>query len=113
MTVGDAEWTGRGAVAAAVAHVGLEDHGLELRADERAGRAGVEAAGVRAVLAHVGHEDPVAGLAAAVGGHLDEVGEAAGGLRPGGGAVAVPGRGDPREVAPAEGLQGVLGLLTD
>jgi hypothetical protein len=44
-------------VAAAVADVGLDVDGVELGADERAGRADVEAGGVRSVLADVGgHE---------------------------------------------------------
>ena len=65
VAVDDAERARRDAVAAAVAHVGLQDHGVELGADERAGRAGVQAAGVRAVLADVGHEDPVVHAATA------------------------------------------------
>ena len=60
VAVHDAERTRGDAVAAAVADVGLEDHGLVLGADQRSGGAGVEAAGVRAVLAHVRHEHPVA-----------------------------------------------------
>ena len=60
VAVDDAERARRDAVAAAVADVGLEHDGAELGADQRAGRARVEAAGVRAVLADVGHEHPVA-----------------------------------------------------
>ena len=58
VAVDDAERARRDAVAAAVADVGLQDHRLELGADQRAGRAGVQAARVRAVLADVGHEHP-------------------------------------------------------
>jgi hypothetical protein len=48
---------GRHAVAAAVADVLLYDDGAELGAEQRAGRAHVQAGGVRAVLAHVrGHQ---------------------------------------------------------
>ena len=48
---------GRDAVAAAVADVVLHDDGAELRAEQRPGRADVEAGGVRAVLADVrGHQ---------------------------------------------------------
>ena len=51
------ERAGRHAVAAAVADVVLHDDGAELGAEQRPGRAHVQAAGVRAVLAHVrGHQ---------------------------------------------------------
>src|SRR5207248_9120968 len=46
------------AVAAAVADVLLDDDGVELGAEERAGRAHVEARGVRAVLADVARHEP-------------------------------------------------------
>src|SRR3712207_9063145 len=49
---------GRHAVAAAVADVALHHHGAELGAEQRAGRADVQAAGVRAVLADVGGHQP-------------------------------------------------------
>src|SRR3712207_8124919 len=48
---------GRHAVAAAVADVALHHHGAELGAEQRPGRADVQAAGVRAVLADVGGQD--------------------------------------------------------
>ena len=56
--VDHAERTGRHAVAAAVADVLLDDDRAELGAEERAGRADVEAGGVRAVLADVGAHQP-------------------------------------------------------
>ena len=61
------ERTRRHAVATAVAHVRLQHHRLMLGADQRAGGAGIEAARVRAVLADVGHEHPLAHLAHGVG----------------------------------------------
>src|SRR6185436_20346459 len=54
----DTERTGRHAVPAAVADVLVDVDGAELRPVDRPGRAGVETAGVRAVLADVGHEQP-------------------------------------------------------
>ena len=60
VAVDHAERARRDAVPAAVADVRLQHDGLELGADQRAGRARVQAAGVRAVLADVGHEHPVA-----------------------------------------------------
>src|SRR6195952_5529597 len=55
--VDDAVRTRRNAVAAAVADVLLHHDGAELGADQRAGRAHVEAGGVGAVLADVrGHQ---------------------------------------------------------
>ena len=62
----DAVRAGRHAVAAAVADVLLDDDGAELGAEQRSGRADVEAGGVRAVLAHVRGHQP-AQLAASVG----------------------------------------------
>src|SRR5205807_9117028 len=52
------ERTGRYAVAAAVADVLLDDDRLELRPEERARRADVEARRMRAVLADVGAHQP-------------------------------------------------------
>src|SRR6202012_6039346 len=49
----DAERAARHAGAAPVAHVGLDDDGTELGPEQRAGRAHVEASGVRAVLSDV------------------------------------------------------------
>src|SRR6266478_6511727 len=46
------------AVPAAVARVRLDDHRVELGADDGAGRAHLEAAGVSAVLADVAHHEP-------------------------------------------------------
>src|SRR5439155_11588298 len=63
VAVDDAERARGHAVAAPVADVRLQDDGLELRPDQRPGGARVEAARVRAVLAHVGHEHPAAGVA--------------------------------------------------
>ena len=54
----DAERAARHAGAAAVADVVLHHHGAELGAEQRPGRAHVEAPGVRAVLAHVGGHQP-------------------------------------------------------
>src|SRR5581483_6349415 len=59
--VDHAERTRGNAVAAAVADVFLHDDGAELGAEERARRARVEAAGVRAVLADVGLHQPAQG----------------------------------------------------
>jgi hypothetical protein len=72
IAVDDAERARRDAVPAAVADVRLEDDRVELGPDQRAGRARVEAAGVRAVLAHVGHEDPRGRRRLLVGQQLDE-----------------------------------------
>src|SRR5207237_3902337 len=66
-----AKGAGADAVAAAVADVRLDDDGVELRADDGAGRAHLEAAGLHAVLANVGHQQP-APLAAVRRELLDE-----------------------------------------
>src|SRR5438046_6836342 len=59
MVEGDhAERAGADAVPAAVAHVLVDVDGAELRAIDRPRRAGVEAAGLGAVLADVRHEEP-------------------------------------------------------
>src|SRR5438477_469309 len=68
----DHERTGADAVPAAVADVGLDDDGVELRADDRAGGADLETAGPHAVLADVGHHEPTA-LAALSVELLDEL----------------------------------------
>src|SRR5262249_31805921 len=60
--VENAERARRDAVAAAVTDVLLHDDGAELGSEERAGRAGVEAPGVRAVLADVRLHEPAQGL---------------------------------------------------
>src|SRR5713101_9440047 len=52
------EGAGADAVPAAVAHVLIDVDGAELRAVDGPGRAGVETAGLGAVLAHVRHEEP-------------------------------------------------------
>ena len=65
VAVHDAEGARRDAVPAAVADVGLQDHGVELGPDQRAGRARVEAARVGAVLTDIGRHQPV-GLRARV-----------------------------------------------
>src|SRR3546814_6126778 len=54
----DAEGAGRYAIAAAVADVLLHDHGVELGAENRAGRAGFQTGRGVAVLAHVAHHQP-------------------------------------------------------
>src|SRR5205814_581785 len=54
----DAERARRHAVAAPVADVLVDVDGPEFRPVDRAGRTRVETAGVRAVLADVGHEQP-------------------------------------------------------
>src|SRR5205823_14188922 len=59
---------GGDAVAAAVADVLLDVDGVELGANDRVGRADLQAAGVRAVLAHVGHHRPGDRLIGALGG---------------------------------------------
>src|SRR3546814_32075 len=56
----DAEGAGRYAIAAAVADVLLHDHGVELGAENRAGRAGFQTGRGVAVLAHVAHHQPAA-----------------------------------------------------
>src|SRR3546814_18465652 len=56
----DAEGAGRYAIAAAVADVLLHDHGVELGAENRAGRAGFQTRRGVAVLAHVAHHQPAA-----------------------------------------------------
>src|SRR5262249_39662537 len=55
-----AERAGADAVAAPVADVRLDDHRVELGADDRAGRADLPAAGLHAVLADVAHQEPPA-----------------------------------------------------
>ena len=54
----DAERAAGHAGAAPVAHIGLHDDGAELGAEQRPGGAHVQAAGVRAVLAHVRRHQP-------------------------------------------------------
>src|SRR5258705_13435615 len=53
-----AEWARRHAVAAAIADVWLHVDVAEFVTDDGAGRTGVEAAGMRTVLAHVAHHEP-------------------------------------------------------
>src|SRR5207245_4225979 len=64
--VEDAERARGDAVAAAVADVLLDDDRAELGAEERSGRADVEARGVRAVLADVGRHQPAQRLSVLV-----------------------------------------------
>ncbi len=64
-SVQHAERTGRDAVAAAVADVGLHIDIAELVVDDAAGRAGLLTGRFHAVLAHVAHHQPAAGFAAA------------------------------------------------
>src|SRR6266567_3022080 len=54
------------AVAAAVAHVFLHDHRPELGAEQRTGRADVQAGRVRTVLAHIGRHQPAEVIRAVV-----------------------------------------------
>jgi len=68
--VDDAEGTGRHAVAAAVADVLLHHHGVELGLEDRAGRAGLQAGRVVAMLADVAHHQP-AGLEGRLRGAAD------------------------------------------
>src|SRR5882762_4930840 len=56
----DAEGAGRDAVTAPVARVGLDHDRVELGTDDGAGRAHLEAAGLDAMLAYVGHQEPAA-----------------------------------------------------
>src|SRR5439155_25553539 len=68
--------TRRDAVAAAVAHVLLDEDGVELGADDGAGRTDLHAAGLLAVLADVRHHQPGGAVARGRGliGHvLDEL----------------------------------------
>src|SRR6266545_5499297 len=58
--IDDAKGTAGDAGAAAVAHIRLDHHGVELGADDRAGRAHLDTAGLDAVLAHVAHHEPAA-----------------------------------------------------
>src|SRR5205823_3959858 len=69
--IDDSEGTRYDAVAAAVADVRLHVNAAELRADDRSRGAGFEAAGVRAVLAHVRREVPPECVAAIAGGAVD------------------------------------------
>src|SRR5439155_20736215 len=68
----DAEGTGGDAVAAAVAGIRLDDDGIELGPDDRAGRTHFEAAGLDAMLADVAHQEP-SPVAAVFGELLDEL----------------------------------------
>src|SRR4029079_2438256 len=54
----DAVRAGRDAIAAAVANVLLDEHGVELGTDDGVRRTDLEAAGLLAVLADVGHHQP-------------------------------------------------------
>src|SRR5581483_4568864 len=56
--IDDAVGAGGDAIAAAVADVLLHDDGAELGAEQRSGRAHVEAGGVGAVLAHIARHQP-------------------------------------------------------
>src|SRR6266550_3163016 len=58
--IDDAKGTAGDAGAAAVADIRLDHHGVELGADDRAGRAHLDTAGLDAVLAHVAHHEPAA-----------------------------------------------------
>src|SRR5688572_28960422 len=60
--VDNAEWTGRNAVPAAVARVGLNHHGVKLSPRDGTGGAHLKASGVHAVLTDVTHEQPAAVL---------------------------------------------------
>jgi hypothetical protein len=56
--IDDTEGTGRYAITAAIARVGLNHDGVELGARDGAGRAYFEAGRMNAVLAHVAHQQP-------------------------------------------------------
>src|SRR5258706_689283 len=58
--IDDAKGTAGDAGAAAVAHIRLDHHGVELAADDLATRAHLDTAGFDAVLAHVAHHQPAA-----------------------------------------------------
>src|SRR5882724_2708056 len=58
--IDDAKGTAGDAGAAAVAHIRLDHHGVELGADDRASRAHLDTAGFDAMLAHVAHHEPAA-----------------------------------------------------
>ena len=57
-SVDHAKRTGNNAIAATVADIGLHKYGSEFRADDRSRGTCFKAAGVGAVLAHVGEKDP-------------------------------------------------------
>src|SRR5262249_33628399 len=48
----DTEWTGRNTVATAITHVGLDDHRIELGADDGPCRAYLQATSLHAVFTH-------------------------------------------------------------
>ena len=54
----NAEWARRDAIATAIADVILDDHAPELGADDGAGRTGIQATGMHAVLADVAEHEP-------------------------------------------------------
>src|SRR6266581_4415392 len=58
--IDDAKGTAGDASAAAVAHIRLDHHGVELGADDRAGGAHLDTASLDAMLAHVAHHEPAA-----------------------------------------------------
>src|SRR5262249_13932438 len=64
----DAERTGRNTVATTITHIGLNDHRVELGADDGSRRAHLEATGLHAVFTHIAHHQPAA--VAAVGAKL-------------------------------------------
>src|SRR4029453_10067415 len=84
--VDDPERAGGHAVAAAVADVGLDDHGAELGPEQRPGRADLQARGRAAVLAHVRAHQPAQPVLAPL--LLDE-GDVAPGAGPQGPGVVV------------------------
>jgi hypothetical protein len=56
--LGNAEWTGRDAIATPIAHIVLNYYGPELGAEDSAGRTGIQATGVNAMLANVAEHEP-------------------------------------------------------
>jgi len=58
--VDDAEWARPDAISAAITDVGLDDHGVELGADDGAGRTDFEATRLDAMFAHITHHQPAA-----------------------------------------------------
>ncbi len=102
------ERTGRHAVAATVADVGLQHDRLILGPDQGAGGAGVETARIRAVLADVRHEHPIVHLAHRLG-DVHDAGRALGAVD----EVEAAGGRDRRQHAPGPGFERAPGLLLE
>jgi hypothetical protein len=64
--INHAKGTGNNTVTAAVADIVLDEHGADLGADDRTGRAGLETAGFFAMLADVREKNPAKRILAVV-----------------------------------------------